>query len=610
MRSTGRARAPIVASVCAAALVLTACEGDPGDGASGTADGASRTEGDGGRGGFLGLGGDDADEPEPDPLTPVLAETWDCTDCEDPDGPAAAVLTADRPDEMAADASALFFKTAPVVVLASADEQVRAASAGVALGVPVLVDGSSASAELERLNAEVALVVGEVADPGIDVVVPEDDAGLAELLGIDGEVVTVSAEDAPGRIGELDPDQPQLLVPDSEPAADGDDQDDQADQGQADGEAATSTAAPDSTASPEPLTSDRDELPPTDRAEPHTSVALMSTGAEHDLAALGTARAAGAHVLVGPHTDPRASSETVQALADLEVTALVGLGEDFGTAPDLAWKASAARTGVELPGGGQLTLPGKTYVALYGTPSTGSLGVLGEQPIEETITRAKEYAARYEPLTDGPAVPTLEIIVTVASAQPEWDGMYSNELPIEELRPLVDLAAEEGVYVVLDLQPGRHDFLSQAQRYEELLLLPHVGLALDPEWRLGPDEVHLVRIGSVEVEEVNEVVDYLADLTREHDLPQKMLVLHMFQLGMIPDVDEVDRSRDEVAVLIHADGQGAQGDKQATWRALHHYAPSIEHWGWKNFYDEDTPMLTPEETMSQVDPAPDFISYQ
>ena len=53
----------------------------------------------------------------------------------------------------------------------------------------------------------------------------------------------------------------------------------------------------------------------------------------------------------------------------------------------------------------------------------------------------------------------------------------------------VEAAAEHGVYVVLDLQPGRQDFLSQAQQYQELLELPNVGLALDPEWRLGPDQV-------------------------------------------------------------------------------------------------------------------------
>jgi hypothetical protein len=42
------------------------------------------------------------------------------------------------------------------------------------------------------------------------------------------------------------------------------------------------------------------------------------------------------------------------------------------------------------------------------------------------------------------------------------------------IREWVDRAADEGIYVVLDLQPGRTDFLTQAQRYRSLLELPQV----------------------------------------------------------------------------------------------------------------------------------------
>ena len=115
------------------------------------------------------------------------------------------------------------------------------------------------------------------------------------------------------------------------------------------------------------------------------------------------------------------------------------------------------------------------------------------------------------------------------------------------------------MYVVLDLQPGRTDFVTQAELYRSLLELPHVGLALDPEWRLGPGEVHLEQIGSVEVAEVNRVVTWLADLTRENELPQKLLVLHQFRLDMLPGRERVDLSRDELAVMVHADGQGGHG---------------------------------------------------
>ncbi|MGB7423705.1 MAG: hypothetical protein WA903_02230, partial [Ornithinimicrobium sp.] len=168
---------------------------------------------------------------------------------------------------------------------------------------------------------------------------------------------------------------------------------------------------------------------------------------------------------------------------------------------------------------------------------------------------------------------------------------------------------EEGVYVVLDLQPGRATFLDQAKIYEELLRMPHVGLALDPEWRLTPTQQPLGQIGRVEAEEVNSVVEWLADLTAEEDLPQKLLVLHQFRLSMLQDQDQIDRSRDEIEILIHMDGQGSTGDKDSTWGAVVGAAAEGSPLGWKNFYDEDVPLLTPEQTMTR-EPTPFMISYQ
>ncbi|MFX0540017.1 hypothetical protein ACQBAT_05265 [Ornithinimicrobium sp. Y1847] len=581
----------IAGTLAASLLTMTACDllGSDGDGADSTGGSGAGSNGSGPDGSSNGQG-------EPAALTATLATASEGT----------AVIPGDSVAELAAGTTQRLFESAPVVVLAADDEAsaVRAASAAVALGVPVVIDGDRAAEEVDRLGADVALAIGPVDDPGIDVVVPADDEDLARLLGIEAEAVTVDSSEAARTLAEMDPNSPQLLVLSgaADVPAPGDGAEQTGDDAAQTEDGAGSTAAP--------LTSDRDELPSTSRPAEASTVTVLSTGATSDVAALGVARAAGATVLVESLGDPRATSDTVQALADDESTSILGLGDVFGDDDSLGWKVATARTGVELPGGGQLALPGKTYIALYGTPSTPSLGVLGEQPIEQTITRAEEHAGWYEPLTDETVIPTLEIIATVASAGPGADGNYSNELPMSELRPLIDLAAEHDMYVVLDLQPGRNDFLTQAKRYEELLLLPHVGLALDPEWRLRPDQVHLQQIGTVSVEEVNEVITWLADLTRDNDLPQKVLVLHMFQLRMIPEVDTVDQSREELAVLIHADGQGAQPDKQATWRALHDYAPSIKYWGWKNFYDEDTPMLSAEETMTYVDPLPDFVSYQ
>ena len=65
----------------------------------------------------------------------------------------------------------------------------------------------------------------------------------------------------------------------------------------------------------------------------------------------------------------------------------------------------------------------------------------------------------------------------------------------------------------------------------------------------------------------------------------------------------------ELALTIHADGHGTPGAKLETWRALQRDLPEGIRMAWKNFYDEDTPTFTPEETYA-IDPKPWFVSYQ
>jgi hypothetical protein len=263
----------------------------------------------------------------------------------------------------------------------------------------------------------------------------------------------------------------------------------------------------------------------------------------------------------------------------------------------------------ELPGGGTRIFEGKTYIALYGHPGTRALGLLGEQGTAATIKRAQKVAASYRPHTERRVVPALEIIATIASRSAGSDGDYSAESSVAKLRPMVDAAGQAGTYVVLDLQPGRSTFLSQAKRYRELLLEPHVGLALDPEWRLKPGQRHLKQIGSVRASEINDVIGWLADLTRDAGLPQKMLLLHQFRTSMITNRSSLDTSRDELAMVIQMDGLGSQPAKRATWRALRKGGPKGIVFGWKNFIDEDRPMLGPKRTMA-IEPEPRWVSFQ
>lgn len=286
----------------------------------------------------------------------------------------------------------------------------------------------------------------------------------------------------------------------------------------------------------------------------------------------------------------------------------------IGGAPEASeWELAALTNGQQVPGGGFYILPRdqkRRYLAYYGHPESDALGALGQQVgPAQTLEAMQDFVLAYT--GDGAQViPTFEMIASVASAGPTDDGNYSYEWPVDTFRPWVDFARENEMYVILDLQSGRSDFLSQAVRYEELLLEPHVGLALDPEWRLLPNQVHLEQIGSVEAAEVNEVIDWLADLVRDNGLPQKMLIVHQFQNRMIQNRQNIIH-RPEIQVVIQMDGEGSEPQKDATWQSLLQGAEDAHWaWGWKNFFvrDEGGPP-SPESTMGK-EPSPVYVSYQ
>ncbi len=261
------------------------------------------------------------------------------------------------------------------------------------------------------------------------------------------------------------------------------------------------------------------------------------------------------------------------------------------------------------PDGGRTLFPNYRLVALYGTPGAPVLGALGEQSLPQTITRAKQLAKQYQPYSKQPILPTLEIITTVASATATDNNDYSNEINPSVIQPYINAARKNGEYVVLDLQPGRSTFLSQAKEYKNLLAQPNVGLALDPEWKLTATEVPLEQIGSADIHDINATATWLAALVRQDDLPQKLFLLQQFRLDMLPGRDRLNVVYPQLAYGIQMDGQGTQANKLGTWQAILQTPPKNTYYGWKNFYQKDTTLLTPAQTMA-LHPQPWYVSYQ
>ncbi|MBJ7290698.1 hypothetical protein [Williamsia sp.] len=259
---------------------------------------------------------------------------------------------------------------------------------------------------------------------------------------------------------------------------------------------------------------------------------------------------------------------------------------------------------MELPRGGRTVFPRFRMVALYGAADGGGLGALGLGTPDDAARRLEQQADTYA-RPDRPVLPVMELIVTIADPTPGPDGCFAHPTDIDDGWKYLRAAREHRQMLVLDIQPGRCDFLSQTRRWEPLLAQPDVGLALDAEWRMPAGVVPGQQIGTVSAAEINTVTTWLADLTRRRALPQKPLLLHQFTVDMITDRDAL-AAPPELAVISHTDGFGSIPDKMTKYRAL--TSPRL-HSGFKLFYTQDKPLMSPAQVLG-LQPPPDFISYQ
>jgi hypothetical protein len=260
----------------------------------------------------------------------------------------------------------------------------------------------------------------------------------------------------------------------------------------------------------------------------------------------------------------------------------------------------------ELPGGGyQVFGHHRFLVAYYGTAQTGAMGVLGTTG-PDTMQHRLMRAARPFREAGEHIQPVYELIVTVADASPGPDGDYSHDIPTSYVHEYLRAARRHHALLLLDLQTGRADFPGVARRWAWALKDPSVGLALDPEWRMGPHQVPAHVIGSVQAAEVNRTSAWLSRLVRRNGLPQKLFVLHEFRLTMLPDIQRIVHRRG-LAMVQHADGFGTRGQKLATYHAI--TRPAQFRQGFKLFYHWDVHRFGPRE-VRRIRPLVSFVSYQ
>jgi len=277
-----------------------------------------------------------------------------------------------------------------------------------------------------------------------------------------------------------------------------------------------------------------------------------------------------------------------------------------GAATTAAQASGAAAAAPQLPRGGRTIFPRQRVVGFYGAPQSERLGVLGIGSPRRAAARLARVARRYD-TKRRPVLPAFELVSTIAAEHPGDDGLHR----LHQSRATIDRYLREArrakALLLLDVQPGRGDFLSEARRLERWLREPDVGLALDPEWHVGANEIPGQTIGSVTAKEINEVTAYVAGLVAERRLPEKLFVVHQFTSAMIEGKERVLK-RPGLALTMNVDGFGDRANKRQKYVQ---FTREVErfHDGFKLFYEEDSNLMRPRDVL-RLSPPPDLIVYE
>lgn len=289
--------------------------------------------------------------------------------------------------------------------------------------------------------------------------------------------------------------------------------------------------------------------------------------------------------------------------------------EPFGVIPsgddrDRAWQyinygsRPAPRPGAAAsPGSPTPYLSRYQLITFYGSPWGRGLGILGNNPVQDTIRLLWGMAEQYQHLDSRHAMATYHMVTTVANQSPPD---YRHHVETSVMEVWIANANNNEAAVIIDIQPGHADLMDEFNRVKGFLYNPHVHLALDPEFLMRGEQIPNVHIGRITAEEINMVQAEMNQIALEMGV-NRVLIIHQFKDSMVENIDQII-NYPHVELVIDADGAFDAGAKMIGYSKYANQAP-YDYGGIKIFFEYDDRVIPPEEIMT-LSPRPAIIIYQ
>ncbi len=284
-------------------------------------------------------------------------------------------------------------------------------------------------------------------------------------------------------------------------------------------------------------------------------------------------------------------------------------GSALPAAPIATPTAAAAES--ELPRGGRTLFPRHRLVGFCGTPGAPALGEL-QGNLEVKSKALLDYAEKYAGVDARVVLPVYELIAVVVQAGSGADGKFRRRVDDGTVETYLQRARAGKGLLLLNIQPGVSDFMTEVKHFEKWLREPDVGLAIDPEWAMKAGQKPGKIFGQVTAAGIDEIGAYLAQIVAERALPEKALVFHQVNRWVVKDEPTL-KPHPGVVVIKSVDGLGPKGAKIETYDNLMKLMTPSTHAGFKLFFDEDRRnggvLMTPKEVMS-LKPQPEYVMYE
>jgi hypothetical protein len=360
---------------------------------------------------------------------------------------------------------------------------------------------------------------------------------------------------------------------------------------------------------------------PSAEASPPDSVESTKDagGALADSADAATASATASATATAPRSDATAKSRMFSgAEADTNPQLIAGRQKRDGTSFAAAIRAGRRAMANWPTGPAALSgavLPANRVVAYYGNPHSKRMGVLGEYPEQQMLSKLDSTVALWrkaDPST--PVVPAIHLVAVVAQGDPGPDGGWRRRESAEMIERTYGWAKSRKGLLILDIQGGHSTLDRELPPLLKYLERPDVHLGVDPEFYMHYKREGVrpsAKVGQMMASDINYVIRTLDSLVKAKNLPPKILVVHRFRADMVPDAESI-KPTPRVQVVMDMDGWGPPWLKFDSYRD-YIVAHPVQFTGFKIFYHNDTRkgdlLLTPGEVLHLL-PRPLYIQYQ